>query len=160
VKENRNAGFPGAWRVFFGAAMGICRTLTILLAVILVLPLALSKVILALVAAGWLPPKATVAAYLLPVFFFGLGIILCLVLILRNETQWSQALFRVLVGDAEERIQQALGNFSRPAPLPGEPDGEPGGEFTAQSNISQQEKDRLSKDGPDIEQTGGPPEKA
>jgi hypothetical protein len=133
------------WRVFFAAAMGICRVAAILLAVIFVFPLAIGKTILTLVAVGWLPPRATVVAYLLPVFFFGVGVILGFVLIF-GETRWSRALFRVLAGDVEERIKQALGHLSGPASL----SGEPGGEFAVQSNISQL----------DIEQTGGPPEKA
>jgi len=79
--------------------------MVVLLAVVfLILPVAMARVSLALVAGGLLPSRVAVAAYLLPVPFFGSAMLLPAVFSLGDRARWARTLFRFFVGDLEERV--------------------------------------------------------
>lgn len=97
-----------AWRDLLTVVLGLCRVVAVMAAAVLGLPLAISRAILACVAAGWLPPKAA-AAYLVPVLFF-LGFIVAYPFVpaLCAKTRLTEMLYRVLVGDPMERVERVM----------------------------------------------------
>lgn len=116
------------WRNTLIAALEFCLVVAVMAAAVFGLPLAVSRAILACVAAGWLPSKAAIIAYLLPLFsFLAFMVLYPFVPGLYAKIPFTEGLYRVLVGHILQRISHALGYDVNSVRLT----EQPGNEFTA-----------------------------
>lgn len=146
-----------AWRNTFVVVLGLSRVVAVMVVAVFGLPLVVSKAILACVAAEWLPSKASTVAYLLPLFSFLAFIVLYpFVPVLCTKIPFTERLYRVVVGETLQRINQALGYDVKSVRLT----EQPGNEFTADGKIGSQQQKHLHSHDPRVKESDGSPYKA
>jgi len=107
MKTSGKAGSPGAWRAFLWAAVGFLPRGARSGGGVSAPSRGFDRGDTGVCCCGVVPAQSCV----LPVLFFGFAMLLPAVFSLKDWARWAGAVFRVFMGDVEERFEQVTGRF-------------------------------------------------